>query len=126
MINPEHIIISYDIDGTVVAGDPPGRISMAMIQETKDLGYIIGSASDRTLTDQTQIWNKNSIDMEFIVLKHTLPDLVKKYDHVLGFHIGDTNMDEFYAKQAGLIFIDIINGDFDTFWNNVVKCSFQA
>lgn len=117
------IIISYDIDGTVTAGDPPGRITMEMIQESKRLGYIIGSASDRTITNQTQIWNKNGIVMDFIVLKHTLPDVVKQFSPSIGFHIGDTNMDEFYATKAGFTFIDIINGDFDSFWAKLLNRS---
>ena len=97
MENVENIIISYDIDGTVIAGDPPGIITMNMIKQSKELGYIIGSASDRTITDQTQIWERNNIEMDFIVLKHTLPELVNKLKPRQGFHIGDTNMDEYYA-----------------------------
>tara|TARA_B100001142_G_scaffold329146_1_gene391421 strand:+ start:2325 stop:2699 length:375 start_codon:yes stop_codon:yes gene_type:complete len=124
MENVENIIISYDIDGTVIAGDPPGIITMNMIKRSKELGYIIGSASDRTITDQTQIWERNNIEMDFIVLKHTLPELVNKLQPRQGFHIGDTNMDEYYAKQAGLTFIDIINGDFEAFWESILSKSF--
>ena len=124
MENVENIIISYDIDGTVIAGDPPGIITMNMIKRSKELGYIIGSASDRTITDQTQIWERNNIEMDFIVLKHTLPELVNKLKPRQGFHIGDTNMDEYYAKQAGLTFIDIINGDFKAFWEAILSKSF--
>lgn len=62
--------------------------------------------------------------MDFIVLKHTLPELVNKLKPRQGFHIGDTNMDEYYAKQAGLTFIDIINGDFEAFWESILSKSF--
>jgi hypothetical protein len=116
----KRIIVSYDIDGTVVPGDPPGRISIAMINESKKLGYIIGSASDRTITDQTRIWERNDIQMDFIVLKHNLSTINEQFSPLAGFHIGDTNMDEYYAKDAGFEFIDI-NGDFDIFWAKLLS-----
>lgn len=125
MAKPCKIVISYDIDGTVFAGDPPGKITLDMIQESKQLGYIIGSASDRTVTDQTQIWDRSGVDMDFIVLKHTLPETIAGLDPEFGFHIGDTNMDEYFAKQAGLTFIDIINGDFESFWTALVSQSLK-
>jgi|TARA_B110000263_G_C14922340_1_gene335390 hypothetical protein len=118
----KRIIVSYDIDGTVVPGDPPGRISIAMISESKKLGYIIGSASDRTITDQTRIWERNDIQMDFIVLKHNLSTVNEQFSPLSGFHIGDTNMDEYYAKDAGFEFIDI-NGDFDVFWAKLLSGS---
>jgi hypothetical protein len=33
-------------------------------------------------------------------------------------------MDEYYAKQSGLTFIDIINGDFKAFWEAILSKSF--
>ena len=49
-------LISFDIDGTLEVGDPPGYITMEMVRRAKDLGYIIGSCSDRTVSNQRRIW----------------------------------------------------------------------
>ena len=40
-------LISFDIDGTLEAGDPPGPITMDMVRTIKALGYVIGSGSDQ-------------------------------------------------------------------------------
>jgi hydroxymethylpyrimidine pyrophosphatase-like HAD family hydrolase len=68
-------LISFDIDGTLEMGDPPGQITMNMVRKAKELGYIIGSCSDRTVSNQQRLWRENDILVEFTVLKHQL-DLV--------------------------------------------------
>ena len=45
-------LISFDIDGTLEVGDPPGSITMEMVRRAKRLGYLIGSCSDRTVSAQ--------------------------------------------------------------------------
>ena len=46
------ILISFDIDGTLEMGDPPGPIPLALVRLAKERGYVVGSSSDRTLLDQ--------------------------------------------------------------------------
>ena len=50
------VLVSFDIDGTMEAGEPPGPVTFAMVAEAKSRGYIVGSASDRTLSEQRAIW----------------------------------------------------------------------
>ena len=97
-------LISFDIDGTLEVGDPPGYITMEMVRRAKDLGYIIGSCSDRTLSNQRRIWMEHDISVAFTVLKHQL-DLVKaEFNAERYYHIGDTDMDRHYAERAGFAF----------------------
>ena len=97
-------LISFDIDGTLEVGDPPGYITMEMVRRAKDLGYIIGSCSDRIVSNQQRIWMEHNISVAFTVLKHQL-DLVKaEFNAEQYYHIGDTNMDRHYAERAGFEF----------------------
>ena len=45
-------LISFDIDGMLEVGDPPGYITMEMGRRAKALGYIIGSCSDRLVSQR--------------------------------------------------------------------------
>ena len=65
-------LISFDIDGTLEVGDPPGVITMEMVRRAQRLGHLIGSCSDRTLSSQRQIWEAHRIQVDFMVLKHQL------------------------------------------------------
>ena len=86
-------LISFDIDGTLEVGDPPGCVTMDMVRTAQESGYIIGSCSDRIVSNQQRIWRDHDISVQFTVLKHQL-DLVKiKFEAELYYHIGDTNMD---------------------------------
>jgi len=98
-------LISFDIDGTLEVGDPPGYITMAMVRRAQGLGYIVGSCSDRTISHQQRIWQDHAILVAFTVLKHQL-DLVKaQFDAEAYYHIGDTDMDRFYAERAGFAYL---------------------
>ena len=94
-------LISFDIDGTLEVGDPPGCITMEMVRQAKVLGYIIGSCSDRTVTNQQRIWRDHEIAVEFTVLKHQLEEVKASIPADAYCHIGDTDMDRFYALKAG-------------------------
>ena len=41
------ILISFDIDGTLEVGDPPGVLTMDMVRRAQEKGCVIGSCSDR-------------------------------------------------------------------------------
>ena len=98
-------LISFDIDGTLEVGDPPGYVTMNMVRKAKGLGYIIGSCSDRTVSNQQRIWRDHDILVEFTVLKHQL-DLVKaKFEAEEYYHIGDTELDRLFAGRAGFEYL---------------------
>ena len=98
-------LISFDIDGTLEVGDPPGSVTMDMVRRAKGLGYIIGSCSDRTISNQQRIWSDHAITVEFTVLKHQL-DLVRaQFDAEVYYHIGDTELDRQAARRAGFEYL---------------------
>ena len=101
------ILISFDIDGTLETGDPPGRVTMEMVRRAQELGYIIGSASDRPVPVQKSIWEKHGIDVEFTVHKHKLDEVKVQFEADEYHHIGDTNMDEHYAVLHGFRYLDV-------------------
>ena len=101
------IVISFDIDGTLETGDPPGRVTMEMVRRAQELGYIIGSASDRPVSVQQAIWEKHGIEVEFTIHKHKLDEVKAQFEADEYHHIGDTNMDEHYAVMHGFRFLDV-------------------
>jgi len=110
-------LISFDIDGTLEVGDPPGQITMNMVRRAKELGFIIGSCSDRTVSNQQRLWRDNDILVEFTVLKHQL-DLVKaEFNAEEYYHIGDTGLDRMYAERAGFEYL-IPDAAADRLWDH--------
>ena len=97
-------LISFDIDGTLEVGDPPGLISIDMVRECKRLGYLIGSCSDRPVSYQRHLWRRLEIAADFTVLKHRLADVKTELRAEAYFHIGDTDLDDFFAGEAGFRF----------------------
>ena len=73
------ILVSFDIDGTLEVGDPPGPIELALVRRAKALGYIVGSASDRVRSDQMSLWTTHALEMDFVGHKHLL-DAVRERD----------------------------------------------
>ena len=98
-------LISFDIDGTLEVGDPPGYITMDMVRQAQSLGFIIGSCSDRTVRNQQEIWQKHDIAVEFTVLKHQMEQVKQDFDAAEYYHIGDTNLDRQYAERAGFAYL---------------------
>ncbi len=98
-------LVSFDIDGTLAMGDPPGFITMDMVRLVHALGYRIGSASDRSVRDQQRLWAAQGISVDFTVLKHRLADVKTQFLATVYYHIGDTALDAYYATQAGFAFL---------------------
>lgn len=98
------ILVSLDIDGTLEGGDPPGPIPLEFARRLQALGVLVGSSSDRTLTDQQRFWQAGGVEIDFTILKHQLPELPGKYDCGRYLHIGDTNQDQYFARLAGFEF----------------------
>lgn len=98
-------LISFDIDGTLEVGDPPGCITLDMVRAAKSSGCIIGSCSDRTVSNQQRIWQNADIAMEFTVLKHQLDAVKAQFPADAYYHIGDTDLDRQYAERNGFQFL---------------------
>ena len=86
-------------------GDPPGLITMDMVRQAKHLGCLIGSCSARPLSDHRRIWEMHHITVDFTVLKHRLAEVKAQFQADIYYHFGDTDMDHFYARQAGFRFV---------------------
>jgi hypothetical protein len=99
------ILVSFDIDGTLIAGDPPGPILFEHVAAAKSRGYIVGSSSDRTLSEQRQIWASGGVEVDFMCNKHRMIETTAHFNVTRRLHIGDTNSDEYYAKLAGFEFL---------------------
>ena len=99
------ILVSFDIDGTLIAGDPPGPILFEHVAIAKSRGYVIGSSSDRTLSEQRHIWAMGGIEVDFMCNKHRMIETTAQFKVNRRLHIGDTNSDEYYAKLAGFEFL---------------------
>jgi phosphoglycolate phosphatase-like HAD superfamily hydrolase len=97
-------LISFDIDGTLEIGDPPGLISVEMLRQVKRLGYLIGSCSDRPVSYQQRMWRRLEIAADFTVLKHRLADVRIQFLAERYYHIGDTDVDHLFASKAGFQF----------------------
>ena len=100
-------LVSFDIDGTLETGDPPGIVTLDFVRKTRDLGYLIGSCSDRPVSFQVGMWAKHGIGVDFTVLKHQLDDVKARFPADEYYHIGDTDMDRFFAGRAGFEFVEI-------------------
>jgi len=101
------ILVSFDIDGTLEVGDPPGPIPLSLVADARARGYIIGSASDRTVGEQRAMWSAAGIDVDFIGHKHHLDKVALDFPASRRIHIGDTDVDAHYARLAGFEFVHV-------------------
>jgi hypothetical protein len=98
-------LFSFDIDGTLEVGEPPGIIPVALVRQAQHLGHLVGSCSDRPISFQAVMWERLKIAPDFTVLKHRLGDLKARFEAAAYYHIGDTDIDEHYALIAGFRFL---------------------
>lgn len=99
------VLVSFDIDGTMAFGDPRGPVTAEMARRARALGHIIGSASDRTLSDQRQVWERARVELHFVTLKHRLQEIREQMPPARHYlHIGDTDVDRHFARLAGFDF----------------------
>ena len=97
-------LISFDIDGTLEVGDPPGSITIERVRHAHELGYIIGSCSDWPVSRQQRMWEEHGIPVAFTVLKHHLDRVRTEFSAEEYIHIGDTDMDQHYAERNGFAY----------------------
>lgn len=99
------VLLSFDIDGTLETGDPPGPVTLEMVKRARDLGCIIGSASDRSITAQKAMWERNEIEVDFVANKHLLSGIKERFEVDYYLHMGDRELDRQFAREAGFEFI---------------------
>ncbi len=102
---PLRYLISFDVDGTLEVGDPPGPITLALVKQAKALGHVIGSCSDRTHSDQANLWRTHGIEVEFTSLKYELPEVLARFPSDRAIHVGDSHVDRMYAEKAGFTYL---------------------
>jgi hypothetical protein len=100
-------LVSFDIDGTLEVGDPPGRLDLDLVRHALRLGYVVGSCSDRTIRNQQEIWADAQIEVHFTALKHRLDDVRERFEARRYVHIGDTDVDRHFAVRAGFEFCHV-------------------
>jgi hypothetical protein len=97
-------VVSFDIDGTLEVGDPPGIVEVALVRRVQARGHLIGSASDRPVGFQQALWRGLGLAPAFTVLKHRLAEVRTRHAAAGYHHVGDTDVDELLARQAGFEF----------------------
>ncbi len=98
-------LISFDIDGTLEFGDPPGGITVDMVRKAKELGFLVGSCSDRFPSAQRTMWADHNIEFDFVAPKHMLEEVKGKFEAERYLHIGDRELDQQVAEKAGFEFL---------------------
>ena len=119
------ILVSFDIDGTLEVGQPPGIVPISLVRRAQQLGYLVGSCSDRPISYQQAMWERARIAADFTALKHRLDEVKARFAAGVYYHIGDTDLDQFYATAAGFHFlradpdahriwsVELLGSDFD-------------
>jgi hypothetical protein len=102
------ILLSFDIDGTLETGDPPGPVTLDMVRRAREMGCIIGSASDRSISSQTAMWERSDIVVDFVANKHVLAEIKQRFEADFYLHLGDRELDRQFAREA----------EFDFMWMN--------
>ena len=100
-------LISFDIDGTLEVGEPRGSVAIDLVRAAQRKGCIVGSCSDRPLSYQRNMWRQHGIAADFTALKQNLHDVKARFKAKSYTHIGDTDIDEFFAHKAGFYFIRV-------------------
>jgi hypothetical protein len=98
-------VVSFDIDGTLEIGEPPGLVTIAVVRAARGLGYVIGTCSDRPVGHQRDLWGRLGLAPDFTVLKHRLAEVKAAFTAGVYYHIGDTDIDEAFAAGAGFRFL---------------------
>ena len=65
-------LVSFDIDGTLEIGEPPGLLTVGAVRAARGLGYLVGTCSDRPVAHQRELWARLGLIPDFTVLKHRL------------------------------------------------------
>jgi phosphoglycolate phosphatase-like HAD superfamily hydrolase len=78
---------------------------VSFVQAAIDAGHIVGCASDRTRSSQPALWTAHGTTLQFTGHKHDLAALRERFPAAVRcVHVGDTYVDEHYARAAGFEF----------------------
>ena len=80
-------------------------VPLALVKTAQQLGYLVGSCSDRPIAYQETLWRSLGIAVDFTVLKHRLGELKARFAATAYYHIGDADADARYAHDAGFRFL---------------------
>ena len=61
--------------------------------------------SDRPISFQEAMWERLAIRADFTALKHRLADVRARFAAAAYYHIGDTEIDERFPREAGFHFL---------------------
>ncbi len=114
-------LISFDIDGTLEVGEPRGSITIDFVRAAQRKGCIIGSCSDRPISYQRRIWRQHEVTVDFTALKQNLAEVKTRFEADAYIHIGDTEVDEFFADKAGFHFIKVDTQAWQTWSQQLLK-----
>ena len=98
-------LLSFDIDGTMEMGDPPGPVKAKIVRRAREMGFLVGSCSDRPVRVQEMLWSTRDLVMDFIVIKHQLLVVRARFEVEAYYHIGDLELDQQFAREAGFTFV---------------------
>lgn len=98
-------LLAFDIDGTLEIGEPPGPVPLGMVRRARELGYLVGSCSDRPAGWQRLTWERFGIAPDFTVLKHLLERARTQHDVPEYIHVAVSDRDRRYAELAGFVFV---------------------
>ncbi len=114
-------LISFDIDGTLEVGEPRGSITIDFVRAAQRKGCIVGSCSDRPLSFQQRLWQQHDVPVDFTSLKQNLDDVKARFKAASYIHVGDTDVDEFFAGKAGFRFIRVDTMEWAEWRENILK-----
>jgi hypothetical protein len=100
-------VVSFDIDGTMEFGDPPGPVPASVARELVARGHVVGVASDWPRSSQQPLWSLHGVEPEFVGGKHHLHEVKARFVAERYVHVGDTDIDEHYALLAGFEFLRV-------------------
>jgi phosphoglycolate phosphatase-like HAD superfamily hydrolase len=98
-------LVSFDIDGTLECGEPPGVVTVELVRTAKRRGWLVGSCSDRPISYQEALWERLGIAADFTTLKHRLAEVRARFPAAACYHVGDTDLDARVASGAGFRFL---------------------
>lgn len=101
------VVVSFDIDGTMEFGDPPGPIPASVARELAARDVVVGVASDWPRSNQQPLWSRHGVEVQFVGGKHHLPTVRTRFPAARYLHVGDTDIDERYAHLAGFEFLHV-------------------
>jgi len=92
-------VFSFDRDDTLALSSGP--ITLEMLKELKEKGYVIGTGGGVSGEEQARQWRRWGIEPDFALTKGDLGELRELYPGAEITHVGDDQADEEIAKKFG-------------------------